>query len=85
MVAQILCQLDQPFAGQPRGFASRPHSVDQALLSANHLPVFDHSPARNFQVLQGIGHKRLYHAGGDNEIHFAAPPIVATAGLVYRR
>jgi hypothetical protein len=39
------------FARQPAGLASRQHPVDQALLRANHLPVNNDLPARDFQVL----------------------------------
>lgn len=77
MVAQILCQFDQPFAGQPGGLASRQHSVDQAPLRANHLPVDNHLPARKFQLLRGIGHERLYHIRRESRIQFGAAPALS--------
>jgi hypothetical protein len=40
-------------------------------------------PAREFQVLRGIGHKRLYHTGGDSRIQFGCRPgTIAAARLV---
>jgi len=54
MVAQVLCQFDQPFVGQLSGLASRQYSLDQALLSANHLPVNNHLLARNFDARNSL-------------------------------